>query len=151
MKERFTAEEWERLKPLPLQLFVLVAGVDGNVDDAELATFSEQVGKAALLKNALHRELLIALLDDGPSNYWDQALDAKKTMSASSAIKPILKSKLTASEYQDFLKSLFIGVLQIANASGNDGPDAGNVSEDEAKALQVIAYMYDLDLSFLRS
>ncbi len=32
MKEKFTQEEWQLLKLLPFQVFVLVAGADGRID-----------------------------------------------------------------------------------------------------------------------
>lgn len=46
MKEKFTQKEWQLLKLLPFQVFVLVAGADGRIDKNEVAQLRKDLQDA---------------------------------------------------------------------------------------------------------
>ena len=46
MKDRFSAEEWNQLKVLPFQVFILTAGADGRIDKKELEAVKQQFSEA---------------------------------------------------------------------------------------------------------
>ncbi|MCI4646173.1 MAG: hypothetical protein MRY64_15430 [Hyphomonadaceae bacterium] len=151
MKERFTSEQWELLKYLPFQVFTAVAGADGNIDRKEIATFFDEIQKAALLKNELHREVMIELAQVNPEKYIRESMDFQKTIDSAELIKVFLKETLTESEFQDFVASVFITGIKVANASGGGWFGGSKISKEERQALAVIAAVFELDLKRLKS
>lgn len=150
MKEKFTQEEWEHLKLVPLFAPILVAGADGKIDAAEQTEMERQVNNALTLKDPLHRELLSdlahsdlgALLREVTATPRDQFL---------SKVKGVLKAKLTSDEYQRFIGSIFVNGIKVAKASGGGFLGLGDkVSEEEKKALAVFAAAFDLDPESLK-
>ncbi len=139
MKEMFTTEEWELVKCVPIQAFGVVAGVDSGVDEKESEEFSGRMVRGALgYKDPLHRELAQSLVADDMSK-----LIQKASETGVGETKAILKSKLSAEQYQSFLGSIFIDSVAVANASGTPG---AAVSEAEASMLVAFAMAWDLDL-----
>ena len=150
MKEKFTPKEWELLKLLPFQLFVLVAGADQKIDGAEVAQLNENLKKAPFYKDPLHRELIIDIIASDVNDLIKEAMDASKFVDRANRIKSILRGKLTPDEYQRFLGSVFINGLGIARASGGGILGLGDkVGEEEKRALFLFAAMFELDMDSL--
>jgi hypothetical protein len=145
MKERFEAEEWENLKFIPVAVFFLVAGADGKVDKKEIEAFATQVGRGTMLKDPLHRELIV----DIAGNLEGVLGNVKNLKQAENFVqksKDTLKAKLSEDEYQRFIASLFVSGIGIARASGGAFLGMGNkVSEEEKTALAKFGIAWDLD------
>ena len=145
MKERFSSEEWESLKILPVAVFVMVAGADGNVDQKEILEFATQIGKGGMLKDELHRELIV----DISGNLKEVLQKVGNPQAAKNLVeetKGILKAKLSADEYQRFIGSLIISGVRVANASGGGFLGMGDkISKEEKTVLAAIAIAWDLD------
>lgn len=150
MRERFTQEEWELLKLLPFQVFVLVAGADQKIDEAEVAQLNEDLRTAPFYKDPLHRELFVDILTSDVNSLTKEAMDISRFVERANQIKVILREKLTPEEYQRFVASMFINGLKIARASGGGFLGLGDkVSAEEKRALFLFAAMFDLDLESL--
>lgn len=146
MKEKFTQEEWQLLKLLPFQVFVLVAGADGRVDKEEVAQLQKDLRDAPFYKDPLHRELFVDILSSDINSLIREAADATKLPARASQMKTILQQKLTPEEYQRFIGSMFINGVKVARASGGGILGLGDkVSEEEKRALALFAAMFDLD------
>jgi hypothetical protein len=150
MKEKFTPEEWSLLKILPFQVFVLVAGSDKKIDKKEIEQLQKDLKSAPFYKDPLHRELAVDILTSDIEALIKQAMDVSQFASRTSRVKTFLREKLTASEYQRFVGSLFVDGLKIARASGGGAFGLGDkVSDDEKLALAALATVFDLELSTL--
>jgi len=146
MKEKFTQEEWQLLKLLPFQVFVLVAGADGRIDKEEVAQLQKDLRDAPFYKDLLHRELFIDILSSDINALITEAADVTKLAARASQMKAILQQKLTPEEYQRFVGSMFINGVKVARASGGGVLGLGDkVSEEEKRALALFATMFDLD------
>jgi hypothetical protein len=149
MQDRFTGDEWELLKHLPFQIFALVAKADGEIDENELMAFSAQFASAPLVKDPLHRELLMSIdKDPNAQRFVESSLDRAATFEAAQLVKPLLKTKLGEANYQRFMCSIFLRAIEIAAASGESGEIMSheNVSESERFALQIIRDVYDINV-----
>jgi tellurite resistance protein len=140
MKERFTTEEWQELRVIPVVSFYLVAGADGNVDKDEVTAFIKQVTMGAALKDELHRELAVDIASDLEGSL--KAAEANVEGHVERA-KAILSNKLSVDEYQKFIGSLFISGMKVAAASGG-------TSQEEKVALGAFAAVWGLDPSSLK-
>jgi len=150
MREKFTQEEWELLKILPFQVFVLVAGADQKVDDAEVAQLQKDLQEAAFYKDPLHRELFVDILSSDINALIKEAMDLSKFVERANQMKATLKEKLTPEEYQRFVGSMFVNGLRVARASGGGFLGRGDkVSEEEKRALFLFAAMFDLNVEDL--
>jgi hypothetical protein len=149
MRNRFSDDEWARLKFLPFQAFILVAAADGKMDDHEVHVLADQIERSALLIDPLHRALLIELADEDQSPYMEAA-SPEKLRETSEALAPLLRSRLSEAEYEGFVRSVFIATVHVARASGGGVLGAGiQVSTEEAAALAAIARLYDVDVHVL--
>lgn len=146
MKDRFSAEEWELLCYLPFQVFVMVSAADGKIDNKEWDAFDEGFRSAAMLKNELHRELLIGLLQSDMKKYIEGSVNFQKNLHSAELLRPILREKLNPQEYQDFLISVFYDGVRVARASGGGFMSSSPISREEAQALATIAGIYEIDL-----
>ena len=149
--ERFTDEEWELVKMVPFQAFGMVAGADGEVDKAEAEElFKRMTGGAMGYKDPLHKAVAMDIVgkDWGPliKGSMDPAVAHPEK------IKTLLREKLTFQEYQSFLGSIFIDVVNVAKASGGGGvlKKKSPISEEEEKALQAILVFYGIDMQAVK-
>lgn len=58
MKNRFSTDEWMQLVFLPLDTFTFIAGIDEEIEEAELEVFRNQLWDGPQLKNPLYREIM---------------------------------------------------------------------------------------------
>lgn len=151
MKDKFTAEEWELLKMLPIMVFVLVAGADGKIDQKERNQLEEDIKGAPLYKDPLHQALGIDILTSDFGALLRNSMDSSKFAERAEKMKNILKDKLTKDEYDRFLGSLFINGLKVARSSGGGPLGLGDkVSDSEKHALALFVGMFGLDLSSIK-
>jgi hypothetical protein len=146
MREKFTQEEWELLKLLPFQIFVMVAGADQNIDEKEITQLHEDLKSAPFYKDPLHRELFVDILTSDFKGLIQNAMDVSKLVERANQMKTALKQKLTSDEYQRFVASMFINGLKVARASGGGFLGRGDkVSDEEKRALLLFAALFELD------
>jgi hypothetical protein len=145
MKERFTSEEWEMLKTLPLIAFGVVAGADGKIDQKEAAEMTKRLQSGAVgYKDPLHREVAAAILrSDLPT-----LIAAGKSVDPRS-IKSFLQQKLTRDEYLSFMGSILIDMLAVARASGGLFTRS-NVSDEESSVLAAFAALFEIDIDAVK-
>jgi hypothetical protein len=143
MKERFTTDEWEIVRCVPIQAFGIVAGADMNLEQKEFEEFARRMLQGAMTyKDPLHREVAQEFASD----------DLAKRIQKSSEVevgttKALLKGKLSAEEYQSFLGSIFIDALAVARATGTSGAE---VSEQEQTMLAAFGMAWEIDLAELQ-
>ena len=148
MKDKFASEDWELLKMLPIMVFIMVAGADGNIDDKEKAQLVEDIKKAPFYTDPLHKELGMAIISSDFGELLKKSMDMSKLTERASKMKDALKDKLTKDEYDRFLGSMFINGLKVARSSGGGALGLGDkVSDEEKTALAFFAAMFDLDLT----
>jgi hypothetical protein len=145
MKEKFTSDEWELLKIFPFQIFVVVAGADLNIDEKEIEQFNKDLHIAPFYKDPLHKELFIDILSSDITKLLKKAMDVSKLVEHVNKIKNILKAKLTIDEYQRFTASMFVNAVKVAQASGGSIFGGNKISDEEKRALLLLAGMFELD------
>lgn len=145
IKGRFTDEEWEVLLGMPAQLVVGVGMADAEgLDKAEMLEAAERMGTAAVRDpDPLYKEISRDLANS-PDPLHRDMLEAD-----SKRCRQILQDKLTADEYQHFLKSVWLDGIAVAKASGGKKrllrEDIPPIDEEEAKLLAGWARLYGLD------
>lgn len=140
----FSERQWELLKHLPFQIFAIVAGADGSIDDKEIRKFEKQFDNAEDLENDLHREVLLSTHAEDMDTYVSTSASAIRNAYNAKSIVPMLKQKLDQEDYEAFISSLYASAVEIARASGG-GLFRSSISKAEAKALAVVAEMFQLD------
>ena len=143
MKERFSTEEWEDLKTLPIVVCVLTAAADGKVDQKEAREIVRQLREGAALKDELHRELIVDLASSG--GVAQKGMDRQGAENIVERVKGALKAKLSDDEYQRFISSLFLSGMRVASSSGGFLGMGDKVSKEEKAMLGAIATLFDLD------
>lgn len=150
----FSSQEWQTLQFAVLDVFMMVAGIDGNgaSDESETATLIQYLENPKKTDSELLRELLASI---APT--WNHVLDAYRTQykfdgayfeQAFTRVRDLVDSRLSAAEAQDFKVALATQVGgAIANASGVETPDWGRVSEPERLALVAIAKWLGTDVT----
>ena len=146
MKERFSTDEWNDLMILPFHLFTAVALADGKIQQAELKEFLERTTQGALgYRDPLHKEVARGIIDGDAGELLKAATGA--TGWDPKQVKSMMKEKLTSDEYQGFIGSMFIDLLNIAKASINGKWfRKKGIGKEEQERLAAIGLFWDLDL-----
>ncbi len=142
MKERFSAEEWSTLSILPAFVFVRVAGADSEIDDLEIKSMRELLGRPDQCMDPLHGQILADLTQDD----LDVVLGPGASLSSEQfeTITTLLRERLDYDEYHRFAASLLDHGMRIARASGGFLGLGSKVSGVERKALDSLARALDL-------
>lgn len=146
MKERFSAAEWNDLLILPFHLFTAIALADGEIQKEELKEFLERTTRGALgYRDPLHKEVARGIIDGDAGELLKAAAGASGW--DPKRVKPMMKDKLTSDEYQGFIGSMFIDLLNIAKASKKGKWFRKKaLGKDEQERLAAIGIFWDLDL-----
>jgi hypothetical protein len=159
MKDRFTTTEWEQLKRLPPLVFVFVALADGRLQPEEASKFAAEISDASRYRDPLLRDLLSDL---GRPTEFQTAFDGVTRITATSAeaidreitaVKALLKGKLTDEEYHRFFFSL-IGIgKMVADSAGAEKKGVfghkkakSGMGPEEAQSLSMLAVKFGVDL-----
>jgi hypothetical protein len=147
MKAKFAPDEWSALKLLCLQVIGFVVLADGEIDDEEYTALNELIRDAPFYRDDLHRELMLDIAQDKDlMSILKQGLVRSATIRSAPANKALLRSKLTAAEYNSFTRSLIGAGISIAQASGvgNAGQGKG-ISREEDLALDTLIGLYEVE------
>lgn len=144
MNYEFSERQWDLLQHLPFQIFAIVAGADGTIDEKEVQRFRDQFARAEELENDLHREVLNSASAQDLSRYVSTSPSAIRNAYNAKAIVPWLKEKMDAPDYEAFILSLYRSAIDIARASGG-GLFKSSISAEEKDALFVLADMFELE------
>ena len=117
MREKFTEEEWRVIRILPLVTFVFAAGSEGKeVDEGEVAAFASELRDPLKRQDPLHRAILADIEPDLRA-LSHESVDLSQIVERMALGEAILKSLLTAEDYQRFAGSIgaeayaWLGVL----------------------------------------
>jgi hypothetical protein len=157
LRERFTEDEWTLVLHAPFDAFFFAAMADNKLEDDEINAFTETFARAGDLVDPLHREIALdyAIAGNdrvGEEMRFQRAENTDEMMTRMTRTKTVLQEKLTESEYQGFVKSLFSNAVVIAGASKDKKhvwSKAEPINEKEAMALTVLAKIWEVDLSAL--
>lgn len=139
MKERFTPDEWELVRCVPIQAFGIVAGADMQADQREFEEFAGRMLRGGMTyKDTLHREVAQEFASDDLSKRIEKA-----TQMEIGGTKTLLRTKLTPQEYQSFLGSILIDAVAVARASGEAGKEIG---DQEQTMLAAFGMAWEIDL-----
>jgi len=144
MEYEFSERQWDLLKHLPFQIFVIVAGADGIIDEKEVRKFQKQFKNAESLENELHRDLLLSAYAEDMDKYLAASPSAVRNAHNAKSIVPMLTQKLSPADYERFILSLYRSAVEIARASGG-GLFRSGISKKETKALAAMAEMFGLE------
>lgn len=146
MKDRFSTEEWNALLILPFHLFTVVALADGEIQKEELKEFLDRTTAGALgYRDLLHKEVARGIIDGDTGEFFAAATSASGW--DPKQVKQTMKEKLTSDEYQGFIGSLFIDLINIAKASKTGKWFRKKaIDEKEQERLAAIGLFWDLDL-----
>lgn len=157
MHERFDDEEWELLRHLLYSAFSFATMADGEVEPRELAAIADTLNHPDSIEDPLHSELARDYQVRGDAGIRsEQAFQVAETPEAVLArftrTKGVLKDRLTAAEYEQFLTSVFVhsGVTELHRKKHRFGRHPDEVlSKEDAAQLETWATMWDLDPSSL--
>jgi len=151
MKDRFSAEEWKDLLVLPFHLFTAIAIADGEIQEEELKEFLDRTARAALAyTDPLHKEVARGILDAETGELFQAATGA--TGWDPKRVKQVMTEKLTPAEYQGFIGSVFVDLVNIARASKTGKWFRKKaLDRDELERLAGIGLFWELDLSRLEA
>lgn len=151
MKERFGENDWDMVKMLPFHLFAAIALADGEIQQEEMKEFGDRLTRGALgYKDPMHREVARDLVAGDLSGFAESV--AGHGSFDPQAAKQLLKDNLTADEYQGFLGSIFVDLVNIAKASKTRKgwfSRAVEIDEDERHRLAVIGIFWEIDVGRL--
>lgn len=151
MKERFDAADWETIKVLPFHLFAAIALADGEIQKEEMQEFGDRLTRGAIgYKDPMHREVAMDLVSGNLGGFAKSVADHGAF--DPQAAKQLLKDNLTTDEYQGFLGSIFIDLVNIAKASKTKKSwfrKAVEIDEDERQRLAVIGVFWEVDVGRL--
>ena len=147
MKDRFTTEEWNDLLILPFHLFTAIALADGEIQKEELKEFLDRITRGALgYRDQLHKEVARGIIDGDTGELFKAATGA--TGWDAKRVKQTMKEKLTSEEYQGFIGSIFIDLVNIAKASKTGKWFRKKaIDKDEQERLVAIGIFWELNLS----
>ena len=144
-RERFSDDEWELVRHVPMDVFYMVAMADAELGAKEAEVLARELATAAELKNPLHRAIA---LDIGAGDHlseevrfeaWQGGPDMKERMDRT---KALLKDRLTPEEYASFFGSVLVTGIKTAWA-GTSGQ--AEMDEKEAMALTAFATEFEID------
>ncbi|MCI0437291.1 MAG: hypothetical protein L0271_27195 [Gemmatimonadetes bacterium] len=145
-REGYTPAEWETLQFGPLWVFTTVASADKNIDAKELEALAKEIQEAPLYKDPLVRELLMSVGADLSNLMTRYQADSRNVMVGLQDVAALLKRKASAENADNFKKSLLLIGGNVAKASGGGLFKRDPVSDEEKKALLMIAMWLDLKL-----
>lgn len=161
MKERFTADEWERLERLPPLFFQFIALADQEVQPHEVETFVTELHDAVHYRDPLVRELFFDLTQaDVFQKAWEKVNRIVRTSSDAigaeiAGTRALLEANLSPEEYQRFFFVL-IGVGMRIGASAGEEKKKGifgrkkatppELDVKEVQALGVLGTQFGVDL-----
>jgi len=135
----FTDAEWETLLKAPVLVFLLVAAMDGKVDEKEVKSFQKILREAATYKSELLRSILIETIEKIPAilgQILSAGADAGRTLTD---VKNLVESKLSAEDAKLFKHSLLYVGKQVAESSGGFLGFGSKMSKEEKAALNAVA------------
>lgn len=139
-KARFTDQEWGLVMSVPFLFFGMTAGADGSIDQAEAAELDRRMkGGAFGYKDPLHREVALEFFS---TPVTAAELLVKANQAGPEKVRATLRAKLTDSEYQGYVGSVFIDSMGVANASGG-------ISPKETESLTALATFFGVDVAGL--
>ena len=143
VRDSFSASEWRTLEFAPLWAFMQVAGIDRNVDQAEMAVLAKELSESLLYKDELTRGVLSSIAADfqGTLSSWRD--DERKCLPGLEDAAAVLSAKAAAESAEIFKKTILAICAAAAKASGTPGAE---VSNDEAMAFAAIAVALDVKL-----
>jgi hypothetical protein len=148
MKDRFDADEWQKLRSLPLQVWGVVAMADKKVDHREAEEMTKRLAAAAAGDpDPLLREVAADLLSGGPPAFERSlraSLDASQTHPEQ--VKRLLREKLSDSEYQGFFGSLFADAVMLARSGRKRLFKRSGINKNEMEMLRALAGFWEIDL-----
>lgn len=152
MRERFSDEEWALVRHVPVDAFLMVAMVDGRLEEEETDSFADELTHAEAMVDPLHREVAEDLDMArggklGEELAFQAAEDAAQMKSRIDGTRAMLREKLTADEYNSFVASSMITGMKVARAAGGGRifHRKEKVSDREKTALAAFAAAYELD------
>lgn len=153
MHERFDDEEWELLRHLLYSAFSFATMADGKVEPRELAAIADMLNHPETIEDPLHSELARDYQVRGDAGIrTEQAFQGTETQDAVLArftrTKAVLKDKLTAAEYEQFLTSVFVhaGVTDLHRHKHLFGRRSEEtLSKEDAAQLEKWAVIWDLE------
>lgn len=144
LREKCSPAQWECVVSAPWLVFLLVAGVDGKIDDKEKGLFGSLLNSAEVVENPYFKEIIVDL-----SQRADQVLDAlaaikKSPLEGIVELNDVLDETLPAQDARA-LKVVFYNLGNIiAKASGGFLGLGPKVSKEEKAALDFLVRAFKL-------
>jgi len=147
-KEKFTNDEWKKLKNTLFWVFEAVAGADNKIDKKETKALQMLVENSNKFFNDLARELFMELkkeFNEFKAEYDSQHHNYKERLKE---INSILEGKVTDETLMNFKKILVAFGVYIGHSSGSIF--GSKLSEEEIKQVQIIGDILGLTANDLQ-
>jgi len=146
MRDKFSKEEWERLRILICQIFIAVAGADGIIDTKEKEAFVKFLENIPLSKEPSIKEIFPSSKSFLP--YFNVAYE--EGIGGFNVnlkwVKEILKQKLDIKEFQNFGRMLFELGHEIAMASGGFLGLGRKICKEEQMVLDFLVDFFNIEM-----
>jgi hypothetical protein len=134
-EDAYTTEEWRTLQFAPLWAYSIVAGIEGDVDDAERIALAAELARAASNEDPLVREILGSVARDEASVVPAYNADPRDPVSGLGDVANVL-GRAAPAQAEAFKHAVLELARTVAGASGS-GP--GGIGLRERAALELVA------------
>jgi len=141
MKERFSADEWEKLEMASIHACIMAAICVSKPTEGINRLLMKIETSEITYKDPLHEELAQSIAGSEPIPLVEKAKELE--ISALETIRDFLRQKLKSEEYQSFVRSLFIDQWNFAMACDND------INKKGRKSLYSFALFWGINLEAL--
>jgi hypothetical protein len=122
----------------PLWTFSAIAGAESGIDDKEKAALAKELAEAPLFKEALVREVLLALAGDLANQLRAYGADTRDVLKGLGDMADVLDRRATPEEAKNFKNAMLLIGRNIAQSSGGGFLGTGDKVSDREKAAFVL-------------
>lgn len=130
----FSVVEWDKLSELPVSLFILVAGADGEIDDKEMAEFTKLLNSPSDFDDAFSA-LLLTTANNYRSIITDVHTKEYSKWTELESAKDILEFRLDDDALLKFKTDLYQFSKSIASSSGGFFGFGNKIDKSEQAVL----------------
>ena len=123
-----------------------MAASDGNIDDKEAAALAKELQDAPFYVKPLAREVLMSVVIDLANVMEQYNKDSRDVVGGLREVATILDSKATPEHSNNFKKAMLSIGANVAKASGGGLFHRNPISDEEEKALVLVALSLDIVL-----
>jgi hypothetical protein len=138
---QFTSDEWYTLQCAPVWVFVIVAGIDGTIDEKELESFAKNIAELAINNVGFSKEIYQSIVSD-INKVLNCESNGEAALKGLVTVNHLLK-KINDTDATLYKQSLLVLGNKVAESSG--GMFQKKRSDIETQALAAVYHILELN------